>query len=63
MKKLTKLSREELKNVMGGLVPTFHYYCICGNGKTMNGSASTYEDMGETALSVCGESGGECFFA
>ena len=59
MKTIAKLSREELKQITGGL---FHYYCICENGKTMNGSASDVFEMAEVVFRVCGDNvEGECF--
>ncbi len=46
------LSKSEMKKISGGLLE--HYYCLCPDGSTMNGSASSQQQAEETAARVCG---------
>ena len=53
MKTLKKLSREELKQIKGGVAELKHYYCICSNGKTINGSYSNQEQVDAIIERIC----------
>ncbi|WP_447641155.1 MULTISPECIES: hypothetical protein [Chitinophagaceae] len=54
------LTREQLKNVLGGVADGAWYSCACNNGNTTSFYASNSTTAFEAVYMACGNSGGGC---